>query len=966
MVKQRIVLETTEERKAALAEKLDLQGESFTDWMEDQIEAAIAPSFDDGMKGITQPASMADLLKKDVMSELLGIDWAFTSANTRYLTHDLHPYPAKFPPQIPAHLIAALSMPGDVIMDPFGGSGTTAVEAVRLRRTAISIDANPLSTLVGKTKVAFLDIKAEEELDSLETILNGHILEAGSDVEGWAERLLDLYSQHVPDIPNFDKWFCASAAAELALIKHLIISATTSLVAQDAAWVAFSRIITRVSNQDSETRYVASKDDVPIGFTLKAFKQSLQAVKAKLITSRSATRGASADFLQADSRHSVNELVQPDSVDLIVTSPPYPNATDYHLYHRFRLFWLGFDPRKFGAIEIGSHLKHQRKNSDFVEYEEEMSQVLAGCFTVLQPGRFAVFVVGDAVFKGELFSTSRALESCAAKCGFEIVGIIDRPIHDTKRSFAQPARRARTEQLLILRKPNSPISIEVEAPAYRMWPYEKILRAKELEGLGFNELNAETGDKSYQLVASQPALWNCRRAAFSTFSAARSAKNKQPLWQKILENGDSDSAKRKDPKYATHGLHAYKGKFYPQLAKSLLNLSGVESGSRVLDPYCGSGTVALECLLNGHQAFGFDLNPMAAKIARAKTGILLVDPDLVEGAMSSLAASIPEGSPEMCLDQFDEAGHSELLNWFPEVVLAKLNLLLKRIRLMGNHTLVDFFEVIVSSIIRDISQQEPTDLRIRRRKELIKDAPVYEMFFRKLTAQNVRLRKYWSVAARQPGPRFAPLIIEGDSRREECFATAGISDESIDCVVTSPPYATALPYIDTDRLSLLAILGMQSSKRAVIESKLTGSREIRTKQRTSYENELAREGLPLPRPVIDSISFILESHSSEDVGFRRKNMPALLLRYFLDIRETLLQVRRVMRPGAMAFYVVGDSRTKVGNEWFAIQTCKHVEEIAKSIGLEILPKIEISVTTERMIHMKNAITENDILIFRRS
>lgn len=964
MNKTRIVLETTGQRKAALAAKLDLQGESFSEWMEDQIEAAIAPSFANASEESTQPHSMSALLQADVMADLRQVDWAFTASDTRYLTHDLHPYPAKFPPQIPAQLISALSVPGDLVFDPFGGSGTTAVEAVRLRRSALSLDANPLSTLMGRTKVAFLTQVAESELNSLSAVVESYIADAQEKGTDWSQGFLKNYAEQVPDIPNFDKWFCSAAAGELALLRHLIQSITSG-VAQDAALVAFSRIVTRVSSQDSETRYVASKAAVPIGFTLRAFYESLRSVTKKLQAARSTMRGASAEFIEADTRSRIPELVAPASVDLIVTSPPYPNATDYHLYHRFRLFWLGFDPRKLGAIEIGSHLKHQRKGTDFAEYEEEMTRVLKGCLEVLQPGRFAVFIVGDAVFKGEQFSTSDALSAAAKKCGFEVFGIISRPIHNTKRSFTQAARRARSEQLLVLRRPNVPISISIEGPAYKMQKYENDLRKAELSGLGIQVTKTKKPGKLLTANVNQPALWNVRRSAFSTRVAPSGGSTSSALWQKILENGDADLATRKDPKYATHGLHAYKGKFYPQLAKSLLNTSGIDCGASVLDPYCGSGTVPLECLLNGYRAYGFDMNPLAAKIARAKTGILFVDPEKIDSAAHSLVSSFPDETPSLSLEQFPEATHAELLSWFPEPVLAKLNFLLRKIRLLGHSSLIDYFEIIVSSIVREVSHQEPIDLRIRRRKVPLTDAPVFELFSKRLAHQLKRLEKYWTVAARQPGPRFAPSIIEGDSRNHSSFELAGIDSDSIDCVVTSPPYATALPYIDTDRLSILALMGIPASKRAKVEQNLTGSREIRVKEKTAFENELLMGNAALPKQVVATLTSIMDGNRGDDAGFRRKNMPALLLRYFRDIRQTLEQVKRVMKQGAFAYYVVGDSRTKIQGEWFAIPTCQHVNQIADELGFEVLPYIPIDVTTERSLHMKNAITENDILIFKK-
>ena len=87
-----------------------------------------------------------------VRRQLRGVDWAFSDANTLYLSHDIHPYPAKFIPQIPATLIATLSAPGDCVLDPFGGSGTTALEALRLGRRALSVDANPICEIIGRVK----------------------------------------------------------------------------------------------------------------------------------------------------------------------------------------------------------------------------------------------------------------------------------------------------------------------------------------------------------------------------------------------------------------------------------------------------------------------------------------------------------------------------------------------------------------------------------------------------------------------------------------------------------------------------------------------------------------------------------------------------------------------------------------------------------------------------------------------
>lgn len=69
------------------------------------------------------------------------IDWNFPGAKTDELTHGFHPYPAKFIPQIPRNIIKLLSKEGDIVLDPFCGSGTTGVVAIRYKRKFVGIDS---------------------------------------------------------------------------------------------------------------------------------------------------------------------------------------------------------------------------------------------------------------------------------------------------------------------------------------------------------------------------------------------------------------------------------------------------------------------------------------------------------------------------------------------------------------------------------------------------------------------------------------------------------------------------------------------------------------------------------------------------------------------------------------------------------------------------------------------------------
>lgn len=971
MTRARIVLETTDKKKLAMMEAASLQGATLTDWFEEQVVTAF-PHTTHGVPDDVHEIKGLDELEEPnaVFESLTSRDWAFTNDDTRYLTHDLHPYPAKFIPQIPANLIARLSMPGDVVLDPFGGSATTAVEAVRLGRRAVSFDANPLSALIGRVKTGYMATSVRTDLDQLCATIDGHIIGFGSNQQDWTSYLTSSYGGYMPDIPNITKWFTDYILGELCLIRHLIEVTTTGL-ARDAACLALSRVIIRISNQDSETRYVSVEKSLRPTIALRAFMESLKTVSRRLENAAVDLQYADTRYLIGDSRFDLPNVVGDNSIDLIVTSPPYPNATDYHLYHRFRLYWLGFDPKALGKIEIGSHLRHQRNATGFEEYRSDMALALNGCCRVLAPGRYAVFVVGDAIFKGNSFSTSEAIAACGRDAGFEVLGVIDRPIHRTKRSFAKPARRARFEQLVLLRKPNKAISVHLIPPAYRMWPYEAELRAREIESLTHEPVDIRTAQNEVVLQIKQPALWQLRRLTFTrSFVMGLRNGEGQATWQSILENGDADPAKRKDPKYVTHGLHAFKGKFYPQLAKSLINSSSVPVGGCLLDPYCGSGTTLLEGMLNGFRTYGCDFNPLAAKIAHAKTAVLAVPRDAVDLSIRAFLDRISHrnGNIPEELDQFTDETQEELMRWFPLTVLHKLNWLLGQARLLGTQTLVDFFEVIISSLIREVSHQDPADLRVRRRKVPLNDAPVLEMFEKRLKQQYYRLQKYWSVAGRQPGSLISPTVMQGDSRKLKTMEMLGLGPDTIDCVVTSPPYATALPYIDTDRLSLLAILGLPSETRSDLEESLTGSREIRRTSKVEAEAQLLDDSASklLPSTVVKSIRDIYHANHSTHVGFRRANMAALLWRYFYDMKHNLTQVVRVLRPGAKAFYVVGNSRTKAGGTWVTIETSKNIGLIGEWLGLRVLDKVDVDVTTENLRHIKNAITKNQVIIFEKA
>lgn len=891
---------------------------------------------------------------------LKGLDWGFTDDDTQFLGHDLHPYPAKFIPQLPGTFISLLSSRGELVYDPFGGSGTTALEAIRLGRRAVSVDANPVAALIGRVKTARVSAEETSELHLLHGALRAFLESLPRD----AVELVIAYGEHAPVIANREKWFADSAFGELAHIRYRI-TRLESGTARDIAVLALSRTVLSASFQDSETRYKSVPREVPVGETTKRYVKEFESVMKSVARNAAATRYGVSKFLTGDVRHLSSKDIPDGSMDLVVTSPPYGNATDYHLYHRFRLLWLGHDPIAFGKVEIGSHLKHQRESSGFASYFKDMTAALAGISRVLKDGRYAAMVIGDSVYEGQTYATAHLLAGEAAAHGFDTSCVIERTVHKTKRSFTPAGRRAATENLLILRKAAKRTVVCLEGPPYRPWPYEQELRKRET-GMAKAASSAQAPNVVQKSV-DVAELLRCRSLVF-THQIHFPSGHKEPTWQAILENGMATTlSARKDPKYVTHGLHAYKGKFYPQLAKGLINQLHLPCGARILDPFCGSGTTLLEGHLNGYATYGCDLHPLAACIARAKTSVLEVNPDVLTEVVAAVVEAVEAAPAKLptSLDQFAPECLEEISRWFAEPVAQKLNWLLKVIRSGSNGAVRDFLEVVLSSIIRDVSQQEPTDLRIRYRKEFLSDANVFGLFREQLLLQFGRIEKFWKVRGYAPNPFFRSQAVAGDNRLKATYDALGLTDNSVDLVLTSPPYAMALPYIDTDRLSLLTLFGLTGSERRPLEQALIGSRELTTVNKRALEAGFTEgDGLPL-----ECLQFVRGLHksleASTDSGFRKQNMPALIHRFLKDMDAVIAQLHRLCKPGAEAMVVIGDSKMTIDGSDVRIPSTDLIEVIATARGFKAVERIDISVTTENLVHIKNAITENVVLRFRK-
>ena len=399
-----------------------------------------------------QPDEMKDQAASPLAVERLQkINWDFNDAKTSYLTHGLHPYPAKYIPQIPNALIQEFSTVGETVGDIFCGSGTTLVEALLLKRNAVGLDANPLACLISEAKTSRF---AEGDKGSL-LALTQRALQLASTIPMNDQPTLFGSGSFVSKAPRPDHealnfWFEPFIVEELAEILQWCRQLPTQ-ACRAVALASFSAIIVNVSKQDSDTRYVRRDKRLSPGDALRRFAQVL-AENAYAVEKLSDVLEpkVTCHVIQAD-------ILSPPEIpplDLVVCSPPYPNAYSYHLYHMTRMIWLGMNQPDFKKREIGSHRKFSSKgkNGATIEtFKTEMSKVFRWLKTSLHQDGHACFVVGNSTIRGERHDNAEVLRQAAASADFREVACLSRNMKDTSKAFNPRIGKIKTERIIIFR-----------------------------------------------------------------------------------------------------------------------------------------------------------------------------------------------------------------------------------------------------------------------------------------------------------------------------------------------------------------------------------------------------------------------------------------------------------------------------------------------------------------------------------
>lgn len=518
-------------------------------------------------------------------------------------------------------------------------------------------------------------------------------------------------------------------------------------------------------------------------------------------------------------------------------------------------------------------------------------------------------------------------------------------------------------------------------------PFERELALAELRALSGSEptpINGGSGTASSFSVTSkipaeglrsQLAYWEAVSTSITattdqlrgeaTSLVARNGLALTDMPDQILEAVDAKLPNKRCLRYATHGLHEYRGKFFPQLVRSLINIAEVPERGIVLDPMCGSGTTLVEAVLAGRQAFGLDMNPLSAFLTEVKCQALSLKPSELIREFQKLERALKEKQSKRLsgghFASLDSADQEYLEKWFSAEVLVELDHIQAAISSLSHPSFRAFYVLSLSNILRDVSWQKPEDLRVRKEMRTVESGEVIGRYLDEALRATKLVVAY--NAQRSAKGLGTYSVLEADARRSAQVLVR--QRGHVDAIITSPPYATALPYLDTDRLSLIYLNLLPRSAHRARDMLMIGNREVTDRRRQGLWDHYEEHRHQLPNPTRALIDKIDQLNKRANVGFRRRNLSALLAKYFFDMKAAIEQQHELLKDYGTMFMVVGNNRTTAGGEPIEIRTTDHLAMIAESAGFHLAGSISMDMLVSRDIFRNNAMPSEQIITLQK-
>jgi len=395
----------------------------------------------------------------------------------------IHPFPARMAPELVWDELPSRSPRRLRVLDPMAGSGTTLVAAKLRGHEAIGYDRDPLAVLIARSWLT--NVKP----DDVESKAANVLVKARSRARDM--KIADAYPRAADDETRafVRYWFDTTNRIQLTALSDSI-SRLHDPSFRDLMWCAFSRLIitktigVSLAMDVSHSRPHRSYEKAPIN-AFDRFERAVNQVIKSSPFSNTNTDYSAGSMGFADAR---KLPIRDNSVDMVITSPPYLNAIDYIRGHKFSLIWMGHSLEKLRGVRttnVGTEIVATTEEGDTATehimqmmcsvnnlskrhagmlrgYVRDMRAVLSETKRVLRSGGKAVFVVGNCNLREAFVQNSKCIEGLSSELGMDVKNIRSRPLPENRRYLPPPGslnagkalrKRMREEVILTLLKP---------------------------------------------------------------------------------------------------------------------------------------------------------------------------------------------------------------------------------------------------------------------------------------------------------------------------------------------------------------------------------------------------------------------------------------------------------------------------------------------------------------------------------
>ena len=392
----------------------------------------------------------------------------------------------------------------------------------------------------------------------------------------------------------------------------------------------------------------------------------------------------------------------------------------------------------------------------------------------------------------------------------------------------------------------------------------------------------------------------------------------------------------------THGLHTYPAMFIPQVARRLLQTYSKKNDT-ICDIFCGSGTALVGSRLLSRNSYGIDLNPLAIFLAEVKT--TEINPSKLTKEYFPLMDRIRKIKD----NEIQRPNFFNIDFWFKEKVIIQLAKIKKAINSIRDENIENFFLVSFSETVRLSSNTKNGEFKLVRipKDKLENYNPDIMGIFRKKTESNIKgMTDFYNNLDRKTWTK----IICADSSKDN-----GIKENSIDCIITSPPYGdskTTVAYGQFSRLSAQWIdIFEDPNKASKVDKELLGGKAAKYLRHNLSSGYLTE--------VLDKISKKDKKRAKE------------VLSFYLGLNKCLKQTYKILKANKYFCLVIGNrlvKQVRIPTDFIIAELSENIGFVCEDIIIRNIPSKRMPIKTSPTNiagELEKTMTKESIVILRK-